>query len=401
MKAPKLPVFVTTLLLAGTVSLAAQNLVVSLVLPTQNLVPATTVQLDLLAVNPSLTAAPFEAPAMLHGTLVAGVKSWPVELASTRPGTVSVAPGAFAYRGYTLALPPGVSGQLVLEITEGDYQPLRGVLMVSPDRALAASKPPATPLSTLDAATPALAQVQRSFIGHFGPHEPVYFTYGTTAPGAKFQFSFKYRLFDFKGNSGSTAQRALQFGYTQRSLWDITGDSSPFYDTSYMPSLFYESLASQTADNRFGPFTWVGYQAGYQHESNGQGLTASRSLNTLFLRTAFIIGAPEDWHLIVAPRVWAYVGDLSNNPKLRDYRGNGELLLVLGKNGGTALAYTGHAGRDFNHFTTQLDLTIPLRIKLLDFASYFLVQYFNGYGESLRDYDKKSSQLRAGISLVR
>ena len=74
---------------------------------------------------------------------------------------------------------------------------------------------------------------------------------------------------------------------------------------------------------------------------------------------------------------------------------------MLGRNGGTALAYTGHAGRDFNHFTMQLDLTVPLRIKLLDFASYFLVQYFNGYGESLRDYEKKSSQLRAGLSLVR
>lgn len=401
MKALKLPALLTAGLLAGTVALAAQNLVVSLVLPTQDLVPATTVKLDLLAVNPALSAAPFEAPTILHGTLVAGVKSWPVELASTRPGMVSVEPGAFAYRGYTLALPPGVSGQLVLEITEGEYQPLRGVLMVSANRAVPASQPPATPLSTLDAATPALAQLQRSFIGHFGPHEPVYFTYGTTAPGAKFQFSFKYRLFDFRGSSGSTAQRTMQFGYTQRSLWDITGDSSPFYDTSYMPALFYESLASQTADNRFGPFTWVGYQAGYQHESNGQGLTASRSQNTLFLRTAFIIGAPEDWHLIMAPRVWAYVGDLSNNPKLRDYRGNGELLLVLGKNGGAALAYTGHAGRDFTHFTTQLDLTIPMRIKLLDFASYFLVQYFDGYGESLRDYDKKSSQLRAGISLVR
>ena len=76
-------------------------------------------------------------------------------------------------------------------------------------------------------------------------------------------------------------------------------------------------------------------------------------------------------------------------------------MLIVGKNGGTALAYTGRAGRDFNHVTTQLDLTIPVRLKLLDFASYFLVQYFDGYGESLRDYDKKSSALRAGISLVR
>jgi len=92
---------------------------------------------------------------------------------------------------------------------------------------------------------------------------------------------------------------------------------------------------------------------------------------------------------------------LANNADLDDYRGYGELFLVFGRSGGTALAYTGRAGKEFNHFTSQLDLTIPIRIKLLDFASYFLVQYFDGYGESLRDYDKKSSALRAGISLVR
>ena len=96
MKRLKIPAFALVVLLVGTVPLAAQKLVVSLVLPTSNLVPATTVKLDLLAVNPTGTAAPFDAPAMLHGTLVAGTKSWPVELASTRPGEVSVAPGTFA-----------------------------------------------------------------------------------------------------------------------------------------------------------------------------------------------------------------------------------------------------------------------------------------------------------------
>ncbi len=387
-------------LLGGHVPLFAQNLVVSLVPPTRSLAPEVPVKLDILAVNPSLAEASFELPATLHGTLVTGSKSWPVDLISSGAGPVVVQPGAFASRGYTLVLPTGVTGQVVLEIAEGNYAPLRGVLVVSADQVGAGTPETASPLSTLDAATPELAHVQRNFIGHFEAHDPVYFVYGTKEPGVKFQFSFKYRLLDFPSDDSAITKRSLEFGYSQRSLWDITGDSSPFYDTSYMPSFFYESLAAQSS-NRHGLFTWVGYQTGYQHESNGQGLTESRSLNTLFVRPAFIIGSAEDWHVIVVPKIWAYVGDLSNNPDIKDYRGYGELFLVFGRNGGTALAYTGRAGKDFNHFTTQLDLTIPIRIKLLDFASYFLVQYFDGYGDSLRDYNKKSSALRAGISLVR
>jgi len=379
---------------------SAQGLVVSLVSPRQAVAPESAVKLDLLAVNPGVTEAVFEASATLHGALWVDAHSWPVELQAGAPEPRTLRPGEFAHRGYVLVLPTGVKGRVILEITEGSYAPLRTVLVVNADgggRVVAA----ALPVSTMDAASPATAQLQRGFVGHFAPHEPIYFIYGSKVPGAKFQFSFKYRLLDFQGDADSVAQRSLQFGYTQRSLWDLAGSSSPFYDTSYMPSFFYESIATQSANNRVGPFGWIAFQTGYQHESNGQSLDHSRSLNTLFARAAISVGSLGDWHLLVVPKVWAYVGDLSDNGDLEDYRGYGELQVVFGRNNGPALAYTGHAGRHFNHFTTQLDLTVPIRLKLFDFATFFLVQYFNGYGESLRDYNKKSDALRAGFSLVR
>jgi len=49
----------------------------------------------------------------------------------------------------------------------------------------------------------------------------------------------------------------------------------------------------------------------------------------------------------------------------------------------------------------QFDLTLPMRARLFDFASYFMVQYFDGYGESLLLYNQHSSTVRAGFSLVR
>ena len=64
--------------------------------------------------------------------------------------------------------------------------------------------------------------------------------------------------------------RGLYVGFTQRSLWDIDADSSPFFDTSYMPELMYESQ-SYLDLGKTGGFQFLGFQAGLRHESNGSG----------------------------------------------------------------------------------------------------------------------------------
>ncbi len=119
--------------------------------------------------------------------------------------------------------------------------------------------------------------------------------YGTKAPAAKFQFSFKYRLLTFDPGATEAPKQTLQFAYTQRSLWDINASSSPFYDTSYMPALFYEflTLAPDPNTAKGGP-TWLGLQSGYQHESNGQGSVQSRSLNTMFVRSGYLSAVRRD-----------------------------------------------------------------------------------------------------------
>ncbi|MFM1851964.1 MAG: Phospholipase [Verrucomicrobiota bacterium] len=39
--------------------------------------------------------------------------------------------------------------------------------------------------------------------------------------------------------------------------------------------------------------------------------------------------------------------------------------------------------------------------RLFDFATFVLVQYWDGYGESLLDYDQRSTGVRVEFSLVR
>ena len=64
-----------------------------------------------------------------------------------------------------------------------------------------------------------------------GFHEPMYFLVGGKDPvSARFQFSFRYRIFDEQGVVAETIPVAsgVYFGFTQTSLWDLQGESKPF-----------------------------------------------------------------------------------------------------------------------------------------------------------------------------
>ena len=247
----------------------------------------------------------------------------------------------------------------------------------------------------------ATSDIQRGFLENFALYEPIYFIMGFDKPAAKFQFSFQYQIL---ANEGYLARKfpflkGICFAYTQRSLWDITSNSSPFYDTSYMPEFFY--AITSTSTKRFLGFRFLGAQAGYGHESNGRGGPESRSMNKLFARAAFVLGNPDDWRLIVSPKVWAYVADMSENPDLNDYRGYGELTLTCGKNNNLNVSVFLRAGQSLRYGAMQVDVTYPVDVLYKNFAAFFLVQYWNGYGESLLNYNKRTQTVRFGISVVR
>jgi len=358
----------------------------------------------LLAANSGNTKVEFEPSVLMAGQIWQGERSWPVDLRALAGSGAVILPGGFANRAYVLTLPPGISGLLVLEVSQGLSSPLRTVILVAPAIEGTVAPGPVTTavLAPKGSDHSAVSTIQRSFVDHFSALDPVYFIFGPKAPAAKFQFSLKYRLLSFDGDTPEALRSTLQFGYTQRSLWNVNASPSAFYDTSYMPSLFYQfRTRASESDAAQGGLKWLGFQSGYQHESNGQGSIAERSLNTLFVRSGYLIGRPDRWHAIVQVRVFDYVGGLSNNPSLKDYRGYGDWQVILARGEGLSLNYTGCAGQDFNHLTSQFDLNFPIKTRLMDIATYFLVQYFDGYGESLRDYNKPSNTVRAGISLVR
>jgi phospholipase A1 len=355
-------------------------------------------QVELVTHNRGEDEIRFLAQPAMRGVLMVGADTWQVELTAVEEvSTAAIGPGRFAVRAYSFVVPAQVAGRAILELpSEPDIAP--AVIAVGPT--VARGRAVGSPLTSLLSRKPTQSALLRGFTGRMGTHEPVYFAYGPGEPGAKFQFSFKYRLLNFGAGDEDTVPATLQFAFTQRSLWDIDATSSPFFDTSYMPELIFESLAPASGGSK-GLITWPGFQIAFKHESNGRDGPVSRSLNTLYARTAIELGTVGPWQLLIVPEAFVYVGGLSENPDLKDYRGYGQLRVYAGRKGGTALMATGMAGKDFRHGSLQLDLTVPFRMKWIAFETLLLVQYFNGYGESLRDYGTKSESVRAGVSLVR
>lgn len=237
------------------------------------------------------------------------------------------------------------------------------------------------------------------------PWEPVYFVIGPERPNAKFQISLRYQVLNNDGPLARAvpALRGLNVAYSQTSFWDLSEDSHPFFDNSYRPeiNLFYGDIVEP---DRLNFFSHIGLIMGAQHESNGEDGVESRTMNFLYIRPIFTIGDRENegWFVTVAPRFQAYFGDTASNPDIDEYRGFFELRTIMGQAGGLQAAFTGRLGSGWKNGSIQMDLTYPLRkIFAGNIDMYGNLQVFNGFGESLREYNESDTSVRLGIALIR
>jgi outer membrane phospholipase A len=231
--------------------------------------------------------------------------------------------------------------------------------------------------------------------------DPTYFIIGNSGGdvSAKFQLSFKYRIFQPDDPRSRGPIDNLYFGYTQFSIWDLQAPSSPFRDTNYRPSLFY-FLPDLGMTNH--SISRVSLATGLEHESNGQDGIKSRSLNIAFVEPSISFGKLDNYHLTVAPKIYTYLGSLSDNPDIADYRGNVDLKISFGKPDGIGLSTLLRKGRNRNAGSADNQLSYPLSRLIPGAAGYLFAEYFYGYGESLLNYNQKETpQFRIGFSLSR
>ncbi|MGH8370732.1 MAG: phospholipase A [Gammaproteobacteria bacterium] len=223
-------------------------------------------------------------------------------------------------------------------------------------------------------------------------HRPMYvmpYTYSPAYDGRKtevvFQISAKQRLF------GTNFYAA----YTQKSFWQAYNkkDSSPFYETDYNPELFYRWTPDPIKYNHWGA------DAGFEHESNGQDLPDSRSWNRIYIAPFWAKGKT-----LVYLKIWYRLPEKAktgptdasgdDNPDIQDYLGHFEFQIQRQFFDG----HLAHLSVRDNPSTGKGSVMFNYSIPAHGGSFFYGLYMFNGYGDSLIDYNR--SVTRVGLSMM-
>jgi outer membrane phospholipase A len=282
-------------------------------------------------------------------------------------------------RLYTAAMPASAAGPVTLQLAE---RPSNELALV------------ATRLDTVDSRTGRPIDEREPPLSE---NDPMYFIVGTRGDtSARFQLSFKYRLFDASAGFGQERPwlSGLYFGYTQNSLWDLSGESKAFRDTSYRPSIFWKW------ERAYEKALFDGARLGLEHESNGGSGENSRSINIAFVRPEWRWRFAESQSFEFTPKAYYYI-DKEENTDIAQYRGYVDWRARY-DSGGNWIATTVLRYGTAEKGSVLLDVSRRIRdLKVGPVGGYLHMQFFAGYGESILDYNvKNKSQLRFGFAIV-
>ncbi len=199
---------------------------------------------------------------------------------------------------------------------------------------------------------------------------------------AKFQVSFQMPLATeiFGGNTD------LIFAYTSTSWWQVFNDDiqNPFRETNYQPEIFFRSFSSAEILG----MDLVSWEFGYNHQSNGQSAELSRGWDRVIGAAALELTD----NIVLGLRAWHILDyQEETNPRIYRYMGYGEIGLGWSPNRNSfSMMYRPATEGDAVQVTWSYPISKYLRI---------YAEYWNGYGESLIDYNVRTKRFGIGIAL--
>ncbi len=187
--------------------------------------------------------------------------------------------------------------------------------------------------------------------------------------------------------------RHLFFAYSQRSWWSVTAPSLPFRETNYNPEFFLDFTSQGSGIWRWGK---IGL---FEHESNGRDGPESRSWNRVYWEPAMVIDDPKllpsDFETMTVAFKWWYAYSATENADIRDYQGNNELSITLNQKW-IQIALMIRKGMKIDYGNVQVDINY----RFLGNLDLFF-QFWDGYGESLINYDRSSTRYGFGVAISR
>ncbi|NMM40414.1 phospholipase A [Pseudoalteromonas arctica] len=212
---------------------------------------------------------------------------------------------------------------------------------------------------------------------------------------AKYQLSIKVPLY----NDFDDEDQAVYFGFTLQSFWQLYNKeiSSPFRETNYEPEIFWVNFLDPEH------VLWgdeMAISIGAVHQSNGRSQPNSRSWNRIYVdfiweNEGFVFSFKPWFRISEERKEDPMVAKGDDNPDIHKYMGYFEFSGAHRWNEHEFSFMTRNNLNSDNRGAIQLDWSFPLWGRLRGYA-----QYFNGYGESLIDYNADIERIGVGILLT-
>jgi len=225
---------------------------------------------------------------------------------------------------------------------------------------------------------------------YFSLYKDVYFVGGTVLGGkpdgynsdVKFQISFQQRL----TKSVLPFHTYLYLFYSQKAIWHVFRNSLPFHDLNFNPGI---GLSKHIVlKNRLvGKLTVM-----LEHESNGRDGISSRSWNKISIAGEAYISP----YLMAHAKYWIPIVDGQYNKDILRYSGISQAGFQSMSNDDKwvlDVTLVKRKGWNFN-FNTIIQLGYRINHNSNQFI---MLQYYNGYGETMLDYNQYHSRIRFGL----